>query len=576
MNEKEKFIAELYPEARNISQETGMSWELILAQAALETGWGQKVLPGTYNLFNIKADQGWHGAKKTINNVWEQDRKTGKDIYIDQSFRVYDSYKDALRDRVQFLKSNPRYGKAGYFEDGTLGDLRKEADALQTAGYATDMNYSEKLAKLFASPTMQRGIALAREQEIAQRQSASIRKIGETLREGTKSFSVGELQTRLRHLGYTDTHGRPLQSDHHFGPATRAAVERFQRDHGLVDDGTVGPATQAALRQAAQVAASASLDTHTVRTLQQQLNVLGVTDMNQQAVDVNGVYDLATRTAVARFQSEQGVPVTGQADETTRTLLKSQAFIADLQRLPAFMPATEAETPSRAMAATPALQLGDISPAVHALQHQLNQLGYTDTHGQPLRTDHHFGPRTHAAVQAFQRDHGLDVDGMVGPRTHAMLERQSQPFPSRIDKTYALPERGPQDVPARNEAHLTYADPNHPQHALYARLKELLPPGTTEARLAQSTAACYRGGIKQPQQLHQIHIHDDTVHFLSDRPDARASMDLIQPAPTVQQTMQQAQAYDQQQAQICAQFHAQQAQINVQAHGPVMGGPSGR
>lgn len=393
MNEKEKFIAELYPEARNISQETGMSWELILAQAALETGWGQKVLPGTYNLFNIKADQGWHGAKKTINNVWEQDRKTGKDIYIDQSFRVYDSYKDALRDRVQFLKSNPRYGKAGYFEDGTLGDLRKEADALQTAGYATDMNYSEKLAKLFASPTMQRGIALAREQEIAQRQSASIRKIGETLREGTKSFSVGELQTRLRHLGYTDTHGRPLQSDHHFGPATRAAVERFQRDHGLVDDGTVGPATQAALRQAVLVAASASLDTRTVRTLQQQLNVLGVTDMNQQAVDVNGVYDLATRTAVARFQSEQGVPVTGQADETTRTLLKSQAFIADLQRLPAFMPATEAETPSRAMAATPALQLGDISPAVRALQHQLNQLGYTDTHGQPLRTDHHFGPR---------------------------------------------------------------------------------------------------------------------------------------------------------------------------------------
>lgn len=45
MNDKEQFIADLYPAAAKVSQETGMSKELILAQAALETGWGEKVLP---------------------------------------------------------------------------------------------------------------------------------------------------------------------------------------------------------------------------------------------------------------------------------------------------------------------------------------------------------------------------------------------------------------------------------------------------------------------------------------------------------------------------------------------------
>jgi flagellum-specific peptidoglycan hydrolase FlgJ len=59
--QKIAFIKQLYCPARAIAAETGCSWELILAQAAQETGWGEKVLPGTHNVFNIKADPSWHG-----------------------------------------------------------------------------------------------------------------------------------------------------------------------------------------------------------------------------------------------------------------------------------------------------------------------------------------------------------------------------------------------------------------------------------------------------------------------------------------------------------------------------------
>jgi len=67
MNEKERFIAELYSAAIEVSRETGMAWQTILAQAAQETGWGQHQLPGTHNIFNIKADPSWHGPSQTFN-----------------------------------------------------------------------------------------------------------------------------------------------------------------------------------------------------------------------------------------------------------------------------------------------------------------------------------------------------------------------------------------------------------------------------------------------------------------------------------------------------------------------------
>ena len=69
------------------------------------------------------------------------------------------------------------------------------------------------------------------------------------------------------------------------------------------------------------------------------------------------------------------------------------------------------------------LKPGDQGASVHDLQVSLAKLGYTDAHGQPIKTDSDFGPSTRHAVEAFQRDHHVAVDGKVGPHTqHAMQE----------------------------------------------------------------------------------------------------------------------------------------------------------
>lgn len=157
-NEKIEFIKSIYCSARKISQETGMSWELILAQAAQETGWGAKVLPGTNNLFNIKADKSWTGSKRSFQ---VPEYISGRQVLVDADFRVYTDFQEALRDRVAFLRSNTRYTKAGLFDPDTLGNLEDEAEALKKGGYATDPNYAENLAEVFRGRTMRTAIAAA-------------------------------------------------------------------------------------------------------------------------------------------------------------------------------------------------------------------------------------------------------------------------------------------------------------------------------------------------------------------------------------------------------------------------------
>lgn len=202
-----------------------------------------------------------------------------------------------------------------------------------------------------------------------------------------------------------------------------------------------------------------------------------------------------------------------------------------------------------------ALKQGMHGDDVKHTQRELSELGYLQS-----APDGQYGPATQAAVRQFQGDFGLMVDGKAGPVTQRQLDgavHNSREHTARL-----------------SEACITFANPSHPHHTLYAQLKELLPPGTTDARLEQSTAACYMGGIKRPEQLDQIRIYDHAVMFTTDRPDAWASIDLTQPAPSMQQTMQQVQVYEQQQTQMWTQFRQQQQQINAQAQqGPVMGGP---
>ena len=103
------------------------------------------------------------------------------------------------------------------------------------------------------------------------------------------------------------------------------------------------------------------------RQLQRHLNTLGITDMNQLPLQVNGVHDAPTQAAVARFQHQQGLPITGLADEVTQSVLQSQVFIAELTRTPS--PQATANLAQGAPASS--LQTAEPVHPEPAVQHEL-------------------------------------------------------------------------------------------------------------------------------------------------------------------------------------------------------------
>lgn len=243
-NLQQQFIADIYPGAKKLSDQSGSSLELILAQTALETGWGQHVLPGTNNLYNIKADAGWHG--KTAEFTVPEVDDSGNTYMSKEKFRVYDSYEQSMADRARFLEANPRYAKSGLYDPGVKGDLEKEAAALQKTGYATDRRYAEKLISTGRGPTLQAGIDLAEGREV---RSPDTHHAG-TLRRRDHGEAVAGLQASLVDLGYVGQDGKPLKVDQDLGPNTIHALKAFQHDHGLSVDGVAGDKTFAALSEA--------------------------------------------------------------------------------------------------------------------------------------------------------------------------------------------------------------------------------------------------------------------------------------------------------------------------------------
>jgi hypothetical protein len=133
-----------------------------------------------------------------------------------------------------------------------------------------------------------------------------------------------------------------LEADGKIGPQTFAALEHAnQQRQAQIHDTVRAP------QVVASTAHAPALDVNIVRVVQTQLHTLGITDMHQQLVAVTGIYDPSTQTAVARFQAEHGMPVTGHADDATRAALQSRAFIADLQQLSESSPSIRAQRDTR-------------------------------------------------------------------------------------------------------------------------------------------------------------------------------------------------------------------------------------
>lgn len=146
------FVAQVLPAIRTAARKLGVDARALMAQAALETGWGKRIPrnadgSSSYNLFGVKAGTGWRGARATAVTVefdgMVAQRRT-------ESFRSYASVAEGVDDFVQLLSGSPRYAQA-------LAGGRSPfayARSLAAAGYATDPDYASKINRILDSARM--------------------------------------------------------------------------------------------------------------------------------------------------------------------------------------------------------------------------------------------------------------------------------------------------------------------------------------------------------------------------------------------------------------------------------------
>lgn len=150
-----EFVSQVWPHAVEASRATGIPPQFLVAQSALESGWGKNEIrkadgTSSYNLFGIKAGAGWTGDSVAVTTTEYVD---GKPQQVVENFRAYSSYAEAFRDYAGLLRNSSRYGGVIGTQDGT-----EFARRLQAAGYATDPKYAEKLASIINGPTLRQAL----------------------------------------------------------------------------------------------------------------------------------------------------------------------------------------------------------------------------------------------------------------------------------------------------------------------------------------------------------------------------------------------------------------------------------
>ena len=151
------FITEHRAAAQAVQAQSGIPASFMLAQAAHETGWGQRGIVGrngtpSNNLFGIKAGPGWTGP--TVETVTTE-VQGGVPVKLVQRFRAYASAAESFADYAHLIGTSPRYAAV----KSAGGDARQFAQGLQKAGYATDPAYADKLGRVInATLQLQRAL----------------------------------------------------------------------------------------------------------------------------------------------------------------------------------------------------------------------------------------------------------------------------------------------------------------------------------------------------------------------------------------------------------------------------------
>ncbi len=151
------FVRALVPYAEQAAARLGVSARALLAQAALETGWGAHIPSRadgqpSFNLFGIKSGSGWRGDSVKVPTL---EFVNGIPVRRLDQFRAYPSVAAAFHNYVQLLLSSPNYRPA--LNHGE--NIRSFAEALASSGYATDPHYADKLVKVAESSQMNAALA---------------------------------------------------------------------------------------------------------------------------------------------------------------------------------------------------------------------------------------------------------------------------------------------------------------------------------------------------------------------------------------------------------------------------------
>ena len=141
--DRQGFVSALLPHAQRAADKLGVAPEVLVAHAALESGWGQRMLrqadgQNSFNLFGIKAGGSWQGGTVAALTTEYEGSKPRKQV---ENFRSYSSYAQAFDDYAQLIGNSSRYRQA--LNQGS--DFGAYATALQRGGYATDPAYASKL-----------------------------------------------------------------------------------------------------------------------------------------------------------------------------------------------------------------------------------------------------------------------------------------------------------------------------------------------------------------------------------------------------------------------------------------------
>ncbi|MGE8064032.1 flagellar assembly peptidoglycan hydrolase FlgJ [Pseudomonas sp. NPDC089569] len=153
------FVNTMLPMAKEAADRIGVDPRYLVAQAALETGWGKSVMraqdgSSSHNLFGIKAGDSWKGSSaRAITSEF----RNGQMVKETAEFRSYDSYKDSFHDLVTLLQTNNRYQDVVKSADNPEQFVRE----LQKAGYATDPNYASKISQIARQMTSYQNYAAA-------------------------------------------------------------------------------------------------------------------------------------------------------------------------------------------------------------------------------------------------------------------------------------------------------------------------------------------------------------------------------------------------------------------------------